>query len=145
VTLFFVMCGHSILEMAPDALFLRSLPVAQLHWVLIIATLTVFGTTFLRPVAFPASTPDEMSVFARGPGSGALPRAPESTAGQRPVEPVRAPVRSGAAGARAAGSRTPVCVPKAGTIRTWVCSLAKTSCAHWRRWRASFQQGGAPS
>mgnify|MGYP001608688155 FL=1 len=58
VTLFFVMCGHSILEMAPDALFLRSLPVAQLHWVLIIATLTVFGTTFLRPVAFPASTPE---------------------------------------------------------------------------------------
>lgn len=40
-TLFFVLCGHSILETARDALFLRSLPVGQLPWVyLIIAALT---------------------------------------------------------------------------------------------------------
>jgi HEAT repeat protein len=42
------MCGHSILETARDALFLRSLPVSQLPWVYLIIAALTFGVAAIE-------------------------------------------------------------------------------------------------
>lgn len=64
VTLAFVLGGHAVLETARDALFLRSLPPAQLPWVyLIIAVITLALTAFESTLARGARRLDLLSLF----------------------------------------------------------------------------------
>lgn len=63
-TLGLVMCGHSVLETARDALFLESLPVSQLPWVyLIIAALTFAITGLESRVASGVRRRDVLALF----------------------------------------------------------------------------------